>query len=363
MTAQDRSDRQAVIAREGAPLTSGEVGLGARRIDISKFGPKHPGGPAYLEAFAKRDASDAYLAFHPHARAASMQTPYAKLVAALEQDGLFKADGRQRIAFVSDLGIVAAGAALTHVHPVFAVVLALGIMRLQYTQHDIWHGQWSSDRRRSARIANAIGLLTGTTTSWWRDKDHDPHHFFCNVFPADPNNFLGIRLGAVLALPGVYLYILWCSLRDGTMWEKPVSLIHLAMLALLLSPAGWAIFLLTYCFAWVPFQLVHHPPRTIDATDWVTSQVLNTQDVVGSSVMRWLMAGHDLQMEHHLFPRMPRHRLPEAAIATAAFCEENGLRRVPIPYFKALRAFLNVWWGQHIARQPNSPDGAPSVES
>ncbi len=344
----------AKVAKIAAPPTSGEVGLGARRIDISKFGPLHPGGAAYIEAFARRDGSDAYLAFHPSARPNAFDTSNAQLVAALEREGLFEPDARQWRAFALDFALFLLGAALTQVHPIFAAVLALAAMRLQYTQHDIWHGQWHPNRRRSELLGNLLGPLTGTTASWWRDRDHDPHHFFCNTFPSDPNDFLRTPSWAALSLPGVYLYLLWCSLRDGSAWERLVSLSHVALLALLLGPAGWAVFLLTYMMAWIPFQLVHHPPRVVASTDWVTSQVLNTQNVVGSAAMRWLMAGHDLQMEHHLFPRMPRHRLPDAARATAAFCEANGLRRVPIPFFEALRAFTAAWWGRHVVRQPQT---------
>jgi fatty acid desaturase len=352
MATEHWNNQPAAVAKTDAPPTSGEVGLGARRIDISKFGPVHPGGAAYIKAFASRDASDVYLAFHPSARATAMQTPYAHLVAELEREGLFKPSVRQRLAFASDLALFLLGAALTPLHPAFAVLLALGVLRLEYTQHDIFHGQWHPDRRLSALLGNLLGPLTGATASWWRDRDHDPHHFFCNGFPEDPNDFLDIPIWGALALPGIHLYLVWCSLRDGTTSERLLSLAHLGILALLLGPAGWAVFLFAYMVAWVPFQLVHHPPRSIAASDWVTSQVLNTQVVVGSAAMRWLMAGHDLQLEHHLFPRMPRHRLVEAARATAAFCEANGLPRRQLPFFEALRAFCSAWWNHHVLRRP-----------
>lgn len=352
MATEHGSDRSAAVAKADAPPTASEVVLGARRIDISKFGPVHPGGAGYLEAFASRDASDVHLAFHPSARAAALQTPYAHLVAELEREGLFAPSARQRLALAADLALFLLGAALAPRHPAFAALLALGVLRLEYTQHDIFHGQWSPDRRRSALLGNLLGPLTGATASWWRDRDHNPHHFFCNAYPADPNDFLNIPIWGALALPFIHLYLVWCSLRDGTAGERLLSLAHLGILALLLGPAGWAVLLLTYMVAWVPFQLVHHPPRSSRASDWVTSQVLNTQDVVGSAAMRWLMAGHDLQIEHHLFPRMPRHRLVEAARMTAAFCEANGLPRRQLSFFEALRAFGRAWWSHQVLRRP-----------
>lgn len=351
MVSEQESHSPERTPKANEPPSPGEVGLGARRINIAKFGPIHPGGKSYLEAFSGRDGADAYLAFHPHASATHIGTPYAALCAALEKQGLFKPDGRQARAFVSDLALFFVGAGLAQIHPAFAVVLALGIMRLQYTQHDIWHGQWHPDRRRSELLGNALGLFTGTTAKWWRDRDHDPHHFFCNDFPADPNDFLAIPLRYAIALPGIYLYILWCSVRDGGPIARLVSFAHLAILVLLLGPVAWPIFLLTYAIAWIPFQLVHHPPKYIPARDWVTGQILNTQDVVGSAVLRWLMAGHDRQMEHHLFPRMPRHRLEEAAKATAAFCKAHGLPKAELRYGDALHQFKEAWWSRHISRR------------
>ena len=43
------------------------------------------------------------------------------------------------------------------------------------------------------------------------------------------------------------------------------------------------------------------------------------------------------QLEHHLFPLMPRHNLPAVQPAVRDICRRNGLRYDSVPFFQALR--------------------------
>jgi fatty acid desaturase len=67
-----------------------------------------------------------------------------------------------------------------------------------------------------------------------------------------------------------------------------------------------------------------------DGLDFLRKQVLTSRDITGSAVTDFVYGGLNYQIEHHLFPSMPRNRLGEAQVIVRRFCEERS-----IPYREA----------------------------
>jgi fatty acid desaturase len=59
--------------------------------------------------------------------------------------------------------------------------------------------------------------------------------------------------------------------------------------------------------------------------DHLHKQVLTARNVAGGRVTDYLFGGLNHQIEHHLFPRMPRPSLRAARALVAPFCLEHGL--------------------------------------
>jgi fatty acid desaturase len=59
--------------------------------------------------------------------------------------------------------------------------------------------------------------------------------------------------------------------------------------------------------------------------DFVRRQVLTSRDVKGHAVTDFLYGGLNYQIEHHLFPSMPRNKLKEAQTIVRAFCEARSI--------------------------------------
>ena len=59
-------------------------------------------------------------------------------------------------------------------------------------------------------------------------------------------------------------------------------------------------------------------------------QVLTSRNVRGGPLTHFALGGLNYQIEHHLFPSMPRPSLPRSRRLIAAFCAEHGL-----PYAEA----------------------------
>ena len=61
------------------------------------------------------------------------------------------------------------------------------------------------------------------------------------------------------------------------------------------------------------------PVYTCDENDWFRLQLATTMDVDCSEWMDWFHGGLQFQIEHHLFPRVPRHNLREVQKLVKAF--------------------------------------------
>lgn len=59
--------------------------------------------------------------------------------------------------------------------------------------------------------------------------------------------------------------------------------------------------------------------------DFYTSQIISTRDVRFSAFHDWFTGGLNVQIEHHLFPTMPRHNLWKIAKEVQGICEKHGL--------------------------------------
>lgn len=69
-------------------------------------------------------------------------------------------------------------------------------------------------------------------------------------------------------------------------------------------------------------------PRELDV-DFISRQLVTTRNVRPHPVTDFLCGGLNYQIEHHLFPTLPRNRLGEARQYVRAFCEGRSL-----PYYE-----------------------------
>jgi fatty acid desaturase len=67
-----------------------------------------------------------------------------------------------------------------------------------------------------------------------------------------------------------------------------------------------------------------------DQLDFLRRQVLTSRNVAGSRLVDFVLGGLNYQIEHHLFPNMPRPNLRRAQPLIRAFCAQHSL-----PYVEA----------------------------
>jgi len=99
------------------------------------------------------------------------------------------------------------------------------------------------------------------------------------------------------------------------------------------------------------------------ASNFVCLQLWTTRNMTPGILTDWICGGLNYQIEHHLFPTMPRHNLSRATLKIKAFCKENNLPYLCSDFYEGLLKvlhFLNSI-GQ-IAKERNNQIAEKKIE-
>jgi len=86
------------------------------------------------------------------------------------------------------------------------------------------------------------------------------------------------------------------------------------------------------------------------AVDFYQRQIVTGRDVTHSVLMTWMAGGLNYQIEHHMFPMIPRHHFHKIQPLVASLCKKHG-----VPYH-----MTNFWDGTMEVLQRLSNVGAAS---
>ncbi|MFE9403482.1 fatty acid desaturase family protein [Streptomyces sp. NPDC006530] len=253
-----------------------------------------------------------------------------------------------------------------------ALALPLSVFwaRSAFVGHDAGHGQITRGKR-AGRLIGLLhsDLLLGMSYAWWNDK-HNRHHANPNHIDKDPDVGVGALVWTqrqaehregfarrltrnqarlffpMLLLEGIALKVygfqdLKRQSRRERAAEAPLLIAH---------TAGYATLLLTVMSPGkaLAFALAHHAlfglhlgmtfapnhkgmempdPDDPEASAWghLRRQVLTSRNVRGGPLTDWFLGGLNYQIEHHLFPNMPRPHLRLAQSAVRAHCASLGI--------------------------------------
>ena len=254
---------------------------------------------------------------------------------------------------------------------VTAAYLAVVFTQLAFVGHDAGHRQISRSRPANDRVGLLhANLLIGISFGWWVPK-HNAHHTNPNHEDLDPDISIAalaftdgqassrhglIRLLAryqaflffpLLLLEAAHLHLASAKavLRGSgraNLVEALLLLVHVAgyltALVLVLSPAQAVAFVLVQqglfgLYLGCSFAPNHKGMPTLtdaEELDFLRRQVLTSRNVTGSRPVDFVLGGLNYQIEHHLFPNMPRPNLRHAQPLVRAFCAQHGL-----PYVEA----------------------------
>lgn len=297
---------------------------------------------------------------------------FAVLAAQVRQAGLLAhRPGYYRVKIVVTLAALATGwAAVLVVGDSWAtlgVAAFLGVMftQLGFLGHDAGHQQVFGSRRANRWLGLAVAnALIGLSFGWWVAK-HNAHHAHPNQVDRDPDIAYGQatdtyaagsggRPPRLVGCPQAWLFFPLMLLRStglhvlGVQWllrrrdraaaaEASLIVLHtglyLAAVLWVLSPVRafafvavqQAVFSLYLGCSFAP----NHKGMPIIAADrqmgFAQLQVITARNVTGARFTNLMLGGLNYQIEHHLFPTMPRPNLAAAQSLVRAFCVDSEL--------------------------------------
>ena len=262
-----------------------------------------------------------------------------------------------------------------------AALLGVAYTQLAFLGHDAGHKQIFGRRRPNELLGIVVGdLLVGLSFGWWIDK-HNRHHAHPNQRERDPDITTGVlvfvpdggpvrtgtgrlwtRLQAyvffpLLLLEGLHLHI--ASVRSLAGHSSRHRALEVGLFAAHTAGYFAVLFLLLSPLQAVAFMVVHqglfglymgssfapnHKGMPIlaadDDTDFLRRQVLTSRNVDGGRLIDGVFGGLNYQIEHHLFPSMPRPNLRRAQPLIQRFCEQHGVSYTRTGLFDSYRQAL-----------------------
>jgi len=363
-----------VTLPDGAIST--HVLIDGRWIDLTRWKHTHPGGAKILEQINGQDATDAFYSLHsqeaidrmrrlPHSKTKPAHLPepapptkatlaFRAFRAQLEKDGWFERSMFWEAFYTSSvyvLGGVGTWLALTG-HPILAVIL-IGLCMQQAG----WIGHDNIHLRGKFSYWNALAMqwANGFSREWWSRK-HNTHHVFTNyvgidadiqndpVFhlffpdPKDDTFFRKMQHWYFIPVASL-LYFSWRMQSLQTAWAEPSKREWIPILLnyIWLAVLGWKVALASIYLGGALVAIIvtvtHQSEEMIDADNELSEnysfcegQFATTRDARTSDFFtEWLWGGMQYQLEHHLFPTMPKYRYAALAPLVKQFAEANGL--------------------------------------
>lgn len=263
-----------------------------------------------------------------------------------------------------------------------AVFLGAVFTQLGFLGHDAGHQQIFSSRRANRLVGLVVGnALIGLSFGWWVPK-HNAHHAHPNEVDRDPDvgsdrfgvfgsadarrrkdpSRLLVRWRAPLFFPLMLLRSV--GLHGGAIrqllrrhdrraiGEGLLVVVHaatfLTVVLVVLSPLKALAFVAVQqavfsLYLGLSFAPNHKGMPLIPAgsnLDFAHRQAVTSRNVSGGALLTFAFGGLDYQIEHHLFPSMPRPNLRRAQGLVKTFCQTSGLTYCEVSFFDSIRLIV-----------------------
>jgi fatty acid desaturase len=246
-----------------------------------------------------------------------------------------------------------------------ALFLGFAWSQVAFLGHDAGHRQIARTTKGNDLIGYFVGnFVCGASFTWWMD-DHNRHHSHTNDLDHDPNmeypvlafdeSQLADKTGfkrfivkhqkyfffPILSLAGLNLkcgsvkFMIENRFKTRTMEAVLLGIHYCLYFGLLISVLQWWTipFFVLHMFSWglflgSVFAPNHKGMPTMDSEsrkDFLRSQVLTSRNIKAHPVTDFMFGGLNYQIEHHLFPSIPRNRMRELQQVVKAFCQERAV--------------------------------------
>ncbi|KAK1285990.1 Delta(8)-fatty-acid desaturase [Acorus calamus] len=387
------------------------ISIQGKVYDVTDWLDSHPGGEIPLLSLAGQDVTDSFVAYHPPSawrhldrfligrlsdyRVSDVSKDYRLLVAEFSKLGLFDQKGHITaftLLFTCLLFIVSVSGVLFSSSPLVHI-LSGGLMGFLWIQSWVLTGN----------------CLAGISIGWWK-RNHNAHHIAVNSLDFDPDlqhmPLFAISSKLFASITSRYydrkmnfdavsrffisyqhwtFYPVMCVARVNLFGQSIVLLLSNKKvpnrgqeIAGVVAFWIWYPFLVSFLPSWtervafvlasfavtgiqhVQFCLNHFPSSVYVGhpcgTDWFEKQTSGTHNIDCPPWMDWFHGGLQFQVEHHLFPRLPRCHLRRIAPLAKELCKKHNLVYSSSSFWEANKLTVGVLRAAALqARQVGSP--------
>lgn len=344
--------------------------------------------PALLNGGSSNPQIETACAMMPSPAPIKQVNDYAELKKLIKQDGLLD---RQPVYYtykiIATLGLLALSIVLLFLIHNFwfqllnAVLFAVASAQLGFLGHDGGHRQIFHTTGKNEILTLITGnLLIGMSNGWWLQK-HNAHHSHPNEVDMDPDIDIGVLAFSeadvqskkgllrlivkhqkyfffpLLSLLGIDLQkrSIQYLLKNKDKYRKTEALLlivhhalYLGLLFYCLNPWQAVIFMLIHqalfgVFLGSAFAPNHKGMPLLEKgtrLDFLRRQVLTSRNVHSGLLNDFWYGGLNYQVEHHLFPSMPRNNLKKAQKLVRIYCQEHAIAYYETSVVQSFREIL-----------------------
>uniref|UniRef100_A0A8C4YEN3 Cytochrome b5 heme-binding domain-containing protein n=1 Tax=Gopherus evgoodei TaxID=1825980 RepID=A0A8C4YEN3_9SAUR len=359
---------------QGHPQQKQWLVIDRKVYDIGHFYQQHPGGAQIISHYAGQDATDAFTAFHANnalvrkymsslliGELAQDQTSmepsknkllvedFRELRATIERMGLLNPNGLFFFLIFLQILLLEAASWITlwyfgtSLLPflISAVLLTTSLTQAGFLQHDLGHlSVFRKPKWNQVVHMFVIGQLMGLSASWWK-LTHDQHHAKPNCICKDPDLSMHSTLFTLGKVPSVELGMkkkkfMPCNHQHKYFFDLTWMVSFYIRFFLTYEPLLGVKSLLGFCLLlrvlesiwFILLFFMSHIPMNIDYDknlDWFSTQLQATCNVDQSLFNDWFTGHQNFQMEHHLFPTMPRYNCWKVASLVKSLCAKHSI--------------------------------------
>jgi fatty acid desaturase len=234
-------------------------------------------------------------------------------------------------------GILAAGILLVSPAPAIAALLiAFGSVQVGLVGHDAAHGAVFRSRLANVILGSLCwSVALGVSFRYWHAR-HSRHHASPNDPASDPD--MQWEFG-----PGLLPFLAFTLRVEG--WRYVVASREIVDLVLVsVSALAWLAPTILFGPSWIFTLLASQvlaslylggavAPNHIGMPVWsggaaptfLERQLASSRNVAPGWIADFVFGGLNYQIEHHLFPSMPRNHFASARVLVKTFCRQRGL--------------------------------------
>ena len=251
-------------------------------------------------------------------------------------------------------------------HLLNALFLSLVFGQLGFLGHDAGHRQVFVSNRWNHMLGLGVSFLLGMERTWWVDK-HNRHHSNPNEVGKDPDIDIPILAFSeedamskrgfyrfmvkyqpyffflLLSLDGGFgLRLAGVQFMFGNKLRYPVAeplfmaghfVVYFALLFLVMPPLHAVLFIVVHQlvfgfymgFVFAPNHKGMPIVDSEDQTSFFRRQAITSRNIRPNRIIDFMYGGLNYQIEHHLYPNMPRNQLGQARRVVKRFCQTRGI--------------------------------------